>query len=91
MSTLNRLCSVAPVDEKNGSDDYPEMVGMITLILGKAFGGLEEVAFDAFGAGGGTTLDCFGAFSLGDGEDVWGRFEDCPVGAVARSGVLAGS
>ena len=26
---------------------------MVTLILGKAFGGLEEVAFDAFGAGAG--------------------------------------
>ena len=91
MSTFSRLCSVARVDQKIGSDDYPEMVGMVTLILGKAFGGLEEVAFDAFGAGGGTTLSCFGAFSIGAGEDVRGRFEDCPVGAVARSGVLAGS
>ena len=64
---------------------------MVTLILGKAFGGLEEVAFDAFGAGGSTTLRCFGAFSIGAGEDVRGRFEDCPVGAVTRTGVLAGS
>ena len=76
--------------QKNKSDDYPEMVGMVTLILGRAFGSLE-VAFDAFGTGGGTTLRCFGAFSIGAGEDVLGRFEDCPVGAVTRSGVLAGS
>ena len=62
MSTFSRLCSVARVDQKNGSDDYPEMVGTVTLILGKALGSLEEVAFGAFGAGGGTTLGCFGAF-----------------------------
>ena len=91
MSTFSRLCSVARIDQKNGSDDYPEMVGTITLILGKAFGGLEEVAFDAFGAGGGTTLSFFDAFPVGAGEDVRGRFEVCPVGAVARTGVLAGS
>ena len=64
---------------------------MVTLILGKAFGGLEDVAFNAFGAGGGIVLSCFDTFSLGTGEDVRGRFEDCLVGAVARSGVLAGS
>ena len=91
MSTFSRLCSVARVDEKNKSDDYPEMVGTVTLILGKAFGSLEEVAFGAFGAGGGTTLGCFGAFSIGAGEDVWGRFEDCPFDAVAKTGVLARS
>ena len=91
MSALSWLCSVAPIDEKNRSDDYPEMVGMVTLILGKAFGGLEEVVFDAFSAGGGVALTCFGAFSIGAGEDVRGRFEDCPVGVVARYGVLAGS
>ena len=67
------------------------MVGTVTLILGKAFGSLEEVAFGAFGAGGGTTLGCFEAFSIGAGEDVRGRFEDCPVGTVTRSGVLAES
>ena len=77
--------------QKNKSDDYPEMVGMVTLILGRAFGSLEEVAFGAFGAGGGTTLGYFGAFSIGAGEDVLGRFEDCPVGAVTKSGVLTGS
>ena len=91
MSSLSRLCSVARVDEKNGSDDYPEMVGTITLILGKAFGGFEEVAFDAFGAGGGTTLSYFDDFSVGAGEDVQGRFKVCPVCAVARTGVLARS
>ena len=54
MSNFSRLCSVARVDQKIGSDDYPKMVGMVTLILGKAFGGMEEVAFNAFGAGGGS-------------------------------------
>ena len=91
MPALSRLCSVARVDEKNRSDDYPEMVEMVTLILGKAFGGLEVVAFDVFGVGGGTTLSCFKAFSIGTGEGVRGRFKVCPVGAVARTGVLAGS
>ena len=91
MSVLSRLRSVARIDEKNKSDDYPEMVGKVTLILGKAFGSLEEVAFDALGAGGGTTLGYFGAFSISAGEDILGRFEDCPVGAATRSGVLAGS
>ena len=56
MSTFSWLCSVAQVDQKIGPNDYPEMVGMVTLILGKAFGGLEEVAFNAFGAGGGAVL-----------------------------------
>ena len=64
---------------------------MVTLILGKAFGGLEEVAFNAFGTGGGALLSCFDTFLVGAGEDVQGRFEDCPVGVAARSGVLAGS
>ena len=70
---FNRLRPVNRVDEKDKSDGYPEIVGTVTLILGKAFGGLEEVAF---GAGDGATLDCFGAFSVGVGEDVLGRFED---------------
>ena len=90
MSTLSRLSFVARINEKNMSDDYLEMVGMVTLIRGKAFGGLEEVAFDAFGAGGGTILGCFNIFSIGAGEDVRGRFEDGPVGAAVRSGALAG-
>ena len=91
MSTFSRLCSVAQVDQKIGSDDYAEMVGMVTLILGKAFGGLEDLAFNSFGIGGGAVLSCFGPISVGTGEDVRGRFEDCPVGAATRSGVLAGS
>ena len=70
MSTFSRLCSVARVDQKIGLDDYPEMVGMVTLILGKAFGGLEEVALNAFGAGGGTVLSRFDTFSVGTGEVV---------------------
>ena len=53
---------------------------MVTLILGKAFGGFD-----------GTTFDCFGAFSVGAGEDVRGRFDDCPVYAVALPRMLAGS
>ena len=61
---------------KDKSDGYPEIVGTVTLILGKPFGSLEEVSFGAFGAGGGATLDCFGAFSVGVGEDDLGRFED---------------
>ena len=91
MSTFSRLCSVARVDQKIGSDDYPKMVGIVTLILGKAFGGLEDVAFNGFGAGGGAVMSCFGPFSVGAGEDVQGRFEVFPVGAVVRAGVLAGS
>ena len=91
MSALSRLRFVARIDEKNRSDDYPEMVGMVTLILGKAFGGLEEVAFDTFSAGGGAVLSYFDTFSVGTGDDIRGRFEDCPVGAAARSVVLAGS
>ena len=66
-------------------------MGTVTLILGKAFGSLEEVAFGAFGTGGGTTLVCLGAFSVRAGEDVLGRFEDCPIGAATRYGALAGS
>ena len=91
MSTFSLLCSVARVDQKIRSDDYPEMVGMVTSILGKTFSGLGELAFNAFGAGGGVVLSCFVTFSVGTREDVRGRFEDGPVGAAARTGVLAGS
>ena len=73
---FNRLRPVNRFDEKDKLDGYPEIVGTITLILGKAFGSLEEVAFGAFSARGGATLDYFGAFSVGVGEDVLGRFED---------------
>ena len=61
---------------KDKSDGYLEIVGTVTLILGKAFGSLEEMAFGTFGAGGGATLDCIGAFSVGVGEDLLGCFED---------------
>ena len=64
---------------------------MVTLILGKAFGGLEDVAFNSFDAGGGAVLSYFGPFSVGTGEDVRGCFEDCPVGAATRPGLFAGS
>ena len=64
---------------------------MTILILGKAFGGLDDAAFGGFGAGGGATLDCFGVFSVGTGEDVRGRFEDCPVGAATVAWRLSGS
>ena len=67
MSTFSQLCSVARVDQKIGSDDYPEMVGIVTLVLGKAFGGLEEVVFNGFSAGGGAVLSCFDTFSVGTG------------------------
>ena len=43
------------------------------------------MAFNAFGAGGGTVLSYFNTFSVGTKEDVRGCFEDCPVGAAARS------
>ena len=64
---------------------------MTTFILVKAFGSLEEVVSGAFDAGSGATLECFGGFSVGVGEDVLGRFEDCPIGAATKSGALAGS
>ena len=57
---------------------------MATLILGKAFGGLDEAAFSCFGAlsvgdGEDAAFGYFGALSVGTGEDVRGRFDDCPV------------
>ena len=85
---FNRLRLVNRVYKRDKSDGYPEIVGTVTLILGKAFGSFEEVAFDAFGD---ATLDCFGAFSVGVGEGVLGRFQDCPIGTATRSEALAGS
>ena len=55
-------------------------MGMATLIFGKGFGSLDGVAFG-----------CFDAFSVGAGEDVRGRFDDCPVCAVALPQALARS
>ena len=87
MLAFSRLCCVARVDQKIRSYGYPEMVGMVTLILGKTFGGLEDVTFNGYRA----VLSCFDTFSVGTGEDVRGRFEDCLVGAATGSRVLAGS
>ena len=70
MSTFSRLCSVTKVYQRIRSDCYPEIVGMVTLILGKAFGGLEDASFGGFGTGDGAVLGCFGAFSVGTGEYV---------------------
>ena len=61
------------------------------MIQGKALGGLEEMAFGTFDAGSGATLECFGGFSVGVGEDVLGHFEASPIGATTKSGALAGS
>src|SRR4051812_753154 len=59
---------------------YPEMVGTVIFILGRALGGLDGVA-----------RWCLGGFSVGVGEEVRGRFDDCPTGAVALPHSLAGS
>ena len=88
---FNRLHPVNRIHIKDKSDGYPEIVGPVTLIRGKALGGLEEMAFGTFGAGSGATLDCFGGFSVGVGEDVLGRFKDCPIGAATKSGARVGS
>ena len=88
---FNRLRSINRVDEKDKLDGYPEIVGTVTSIRGKAVGGLEEMSFGTFSAGSGATLDCFGGFSVGVGEDVLGRSEDCPIGAATKSGARAGS
>ena len=59
---------------------YPEMVGTVILILGRALGGLDGAAWG-----------CLGAFSVGAGEEVRGRFDDCPTGAVSLPRSRAGS
>ena len=70
ISIFSRSRLLHRVNQRIRSDYYPEIVGMTTLILGKAFGGLDDAAFGGFDAGGGATLDCFGVFSVGTGEDV---------------------
>ena len=85
---FNRLHLVNRIHIKDKSDGYPEIVGTVTLIRGKALGSLEEMAFGTFGAGSGAT---FGGFSVGIGEDVLGRFEDCPIDAATKSGARVGS
>jgi len=59
---------------------YPEMVGTVILILGRALGGLD-----------GAARGCLGAFSVSAGEEVRGRFDDCPTGAVTLPRSRAGS
>src|SRR4051812_24060022 len=56
------------------------MVGLVIFILGRALGGLDGVA-----------CGCLGAFSVGAGEDVRGRFDDCPTGTVALPRSRTGS
>ena len=56
------------------------MVGTAIFILGRALGGLDGVA-----------RGCLGAFPVGVGEEVRGRFDDCPTGAVALPCSRAGS
>src|SRR3954468_6773608 len=56
------------------------MVGTVILILGRALGGLD-----------GAARGCLGAFSVGAGEEVRWRFDDCPTGAVALPRSRAGS
>ena len=70
ISIFSRSRSLHRVNQGIRKDYYPEIVGMTTLILGKAFGGLDDAAFGGFGAGGGATLDCFGVLSVGTREDV---------------------
>ena len=59
---------------------YPEMVGTAIFILGRALGGLD-----------GVVRGCLGAFPVGVGEEVRGRFDDCPTGAVALPRSRVGS
>ena len=90
ISIFSRSRLLHRVNQRIRSDYYPEIVGMTILILGKAFGGLDDAAFGGFSAGGGATLDCSGVFLDGTGEDVRGRFEDCPVGEATMSWRLSG-
>src|SRR4051812_40819903 len=72
---------IRPQSTKENKYYYcPEMVGIVIFILGRAMGGLDGVAHG-----------CLGAFSVGVGEEVRGRFDDCPTGAVALPRSLAGS
>src|SRR3954469_180570 len=81
VDSLNRSTKIYHIQqEKTSSVLYPEMVGMVIFIRGKALGGLDGVA-----------RGCLGAFSVGAGEVVLGRFDDCPTGAVALPLPRAGS
>ena len=70
ISIFSRSCLLHRVNQRIRSDYYPEIVGMNIFILGKDFRGLDDAALGGFGAGGGATLDCFGVFSVGTGEDI---------------------
>ena len=65
------------LNKERKQNAYPEAIGTSTLILGRVFRGLEAA-----------TLGCFGAFSVGTGEEVRVRFEVC---ATALPRMLAGS
>ena len=65
------------LNKKRKQNAYPEAMGTSTLILGRVFRGL-----------GAAILGCFGAFSVGTGEEVQVRFE---VYATALPWMLAGS
>src|SRR3954464_12035350 len=81
VDSLNRPTTTYHVQQERASVVlYPEMVGMVIFIRGKASGGLDGVA-----------RGCLGAFFVGAGEVVLGRFDDCPTGAVALPLPRAGS
>ena len=56
---MNRLKSRIILKQEIKSNQYPEVMGMATLIFDKVFGGLD-----------GATFGSFDAFSVGAGEDV---------------------
>src|SRR3954470_16597043 len=81
VDSLNRSTTTYHVQQERASSVlYPEIVGMVIFIRGKALGGLDGVA-----------RGCLGAFSVGAGEEVLGRFDDCPTEAVALPRPCAGS
>ena len=59
---------------------YPEIVGITIFIFGKTFADFD-----------GATRDCFGAFSVGTGEVVRGRLDDCVTVATPLPRSTAGS
>src|SRR4051812_46636232 len=80
VSSMNRRRIRLRSTKENKFYYYPEMVGTIIFILGRALGGLDGVA-----------RGCLGAFSVGVGEEVRGHFDDCPTGAVALPRSRTGS
>ena len=61
-------------------DHYPEIVGITIFIFGETFADFD-----------GATRDCFGAFSVGTGEVVRGRLDDCVMIATPLPCSDAGS